>query len=127
MAEPSRSVTYTRLRARSSPGTGWSGLQHDLPAGVTARQFPVRLAYLGERVDPSDRDLQGTLVDQGGKLGDYLGRGRLGVAVGLDAVLLCARDVEDGVDAFRAHPEVDGEVDVAAAGGVGERVQVAAG
>src|SRR5205807_220832 len=99
-----------------------SWLQHDLPAGVAARELAVRVAHLAQGVDPRDRDLELALSDQRGELGQHVGARCRGRALGLDAVLRSGLEVRDRVDAVGLDAELERKLDVIGAERVDERI-----
>src|SRR6266498_2734395 len=92
---------------------------------MAALQLPVRRTYLGQGIDPCDRDFEDSLVHEGSQFGQYLGARTDRVPVGPDAVPLCGGEVDDGVDPLGRYPQVEREVDVPAAERVDERVDPA--
>jgi tetratricopeptide (TPR) repeat protein/transcriptional regulator with XRE-family HTH domain len=105
-----------------------SGDQHDLATYVAAFQAAEGLADLVKRVGCGDRDLELAAGDEPGELGQRLGAGADRVALRLDAVLFHRVEADNRVDATGLDTElVDGELDIVAAVGVDERVDLRRG
>ena len=98
-AEAARAVRRDSVRRRrrrrraSDPGDDGepsSGYEDDLAQGVTLLEFAVGLPHLDQGIDRGDGDLQASLGDQSGQLGQDLGRGRRPVPVVLGPVFAAA-------------------------------------
>src|ERR1700688_3211012 len=87
------------------------------------RQLPIGLAHIAEREGRGDRNLDAALGDQVDDLAHHLDAvDRVG-SLAADTESLHRRVVDDRVDPLDGDAELDGEIDVAAAEGVDERVE----
>jgi len=79
---------------------------------MTLLQLTIRLQNVGEGIDAGNRDFQFSPLDKLGEISQYRSAGRLNVTLGLDAILLDCRKVDDGIDAFWSDAKTQSEFDV---------------
>src|SRR6266700_4461021 len=79
---------------------------------MTLLQLAIRLSNISERIGAGNRDLQFSLVDKLSELSQYGSTRRLGVSLGLDAILGHSLKVDNRIDTFRSHTELEGKFDV---------------
>jgi hypothetical protein len=104
-----------------------SRFENDLSARMTLFQLSIGLAYLGQRIDLRDRDLEPVGRDQLGKLPQHGGVRGFIIALGLHAVLRRSREVDDCIDSIRSDAQLNCQFDVPSAEGVNEGIHFTAG